>query len=120
LRLIGYWTTGPSSDLPDPTDFVDPSWSEEERHMVRLYLASGTIARTFMGLSPCRICGKHNGSLEYTDGTYLWPEGLAHYVDEHQVRLPDQLVRHAVERLVSLESAQIDHGWWRSAMRPPS
>jgi hypothetical protein len=46
------------------------------------------------GLSPCRLCGQLNGSAEYTDGTYVWPEGLAHYVMEHDVRLPDEFVSH--------------------------
>lgn len=28
-----------------------------------------------------------------TDGIYCWPEGLAHYVRHHQVRLPEEFVR---------------------------
>lgn len=25
----------------------------------------------------------NNGAVEYTDGTYVWPEGLAHYIYDH-------------------------------------
>jgi hypothetical protein len=32
------------------------------------------------------------GSVEYSDGRFIWPEGLAHYVEEHQARLPDEFV----------------------------
>jgi len=70
-----------------------------------------------MGLSPCRICGRNNGSLEYTDGTYLWPQGLAHYVDEHEVRLPDEFVRHAIDRVAALDAATVDQSWWISTTR---
>jgi hypothetical protein len=29
-----------------------------------------------------------------TDGVYCWPEGLAHYINEHDVRLPAEFVAH--------------------------
>jgi len=36
------------------------------------------------------------GSREYWDGVWFWPEGLAHYVQCHDVRLPDEFVQHAL------------------------
>jgi hypothetical protein len=81
LILIGYWRSETHPEWPDPADLVDPQWDAQERHMVTMYLASGTIARTYMGFSPCRLCGRQNGSLEYTDGEFIWPEGLAHYLE---------------------------------------
>jgi len=35
------------------------------------------------------------GSCDLTDGTWVSPEGLWHYVDVHSVRLPDEFVEHA-------------------------
>jgi hypothetical protein len=93
---------------------VDADWDEEERHGVSQYLASGTTARTFMGRSVCRLCGVSNGYAEYSDGTYIWPAGLAHYVDEHDVRLPDEFVQHAISRLAELEAAEVDDAWWKN------
>jgi hypothetical protein len=113
LRLVGYW----GGVWPDVGDFVDPNWDENERHLVSQYLAGGTMARVAMGHSACRFCGMRNGYAEYTDGTYIWPSGLGHYVDEHQVRLPREFVEHAIARLNALESAEIDDSWWRN--RPP-
>jgi hypothetical protein len=84
LRLIGYWRNEQHPELPEPRDVIDCAWDEDERHVVSMYFARGTIARTFMGSSPCRLCEKHdNGDVEYTDGVYLWPSGLAHYIDVH-------------------------------------
>ncbi len=117
LRRLGYWSTGPDSDLPDPAGRVDESWDEYEREVVGAYLAHGTLARPYLGPSRCRICGQDNGSTELTDGVYLWPEGLAHYVREHAVRLPVEFVSHAVARLEALEDAEVDDEWWRRAAR---
>ena len=71
-----------------------------------------------MGLSVCRVCGASNGYAEYSDGTYIWPSGLAHYVDQHDVRLPDEFVRHAVARLLEFEAAEIDGEWWSNRQGP--
>ena len=67
----------------------------------------------FRGWSTCRICGKHdNGDRECTDGTYLSRSGLAHYVSDHNVRLPEEFVRHARGILVMNEEASVDWTWW--------
>jgi hypothetical protein len=36
------------------------------------------------------------GSRDLTDGAWVWPEALAHYVDRHAVTLPEQFVTHAI------------------------
>src|SRR5262245_15617423 len=58
-----------------------------------------------MGFSYCRFhCGKRwrpwgycvssdlLGTSELTDGEWLWPEGLPHYIDAHDVCLPEEFV----------------------------
>lgn len=92
---------------------VDPNWDADERLSVSQYLATGTIAKAFMGWSYCRFCGVQNGDLEYTDGVYIWPQGLARYVDEHAVRLPAPFVAHAIQRLDEIEAASVDEQWWK-------
>lgn len=111
-RLIGYWRNEQHPEFPDPASFVDASWDEDERHEVWAYLASGTVIVSSMGTSPCRICGEDNGASEYTDGRYQWPEGLAHYVGEHGVRLPEDVVAHVRARLDSLDAATPSLDWW--------
>jgi hypothetical protein len=58
------------------------------------------------------MCDKQNGSGEFTDGTYAWPEGLAHYVYDHKVRLPEEFVRHALRQQDELEAHGTDLAWW--------
>jgi hypothetical protein len=117
LIRIGYWRPAPSgipADWPDPASFVDASWDADLRDMVADYLDCGFVCRAFMGLSPCRLCGQSNGALELTDGTFLWPSGLAHYVRDHQVRLPGEFVQHVERFTDQLEGAAVDDAWWHS------
>jgi hypothetical protein len=92
--------------------------------MVAAYLSSGAgIARGSFGLSRCRFCGELNGSAEYSDDVYFWPEGLAHYIQAHGVRLPRHIVDHICEgsgrsrrqELVDVSSVTFDRRSWRRA-----
>ena len=49
-----------------------------------------------MGYSWCRFrCGipdRELGCSEMTDGVWIWPDGLAHYVEVHGVPLPEEVI----------------------------
>lgn len=123
LRRIGYWGAGyglANGHYPNPTAFVDPSLDEEERDLVVTYLRNGVVARAYMGYAPCRLCDKRdNGNLELTDGVYLWPQGLAHYVADHSLRLPQEFVHHIDRMEEALSAARWTRhgGLGRSASR---
>lgn len=76
------------------------------------------VARAFMGHSRCRFCDAPVGALEFSDGVFLWPEGLAHYVEEHDVRLPERFVRHLRAMVEKLEDADVDDSWWQGLTSP--
>lgn len=115
LTLIGYWTGSNGGDgWPDPTEFVDEGWDEDERTDLALYLERGLVARAYMGYSQCRICGANNGNEELSDGSFIWPEGLAHYVREHAVRLPDSFTAHVARMEELTDDLVVDDLWWRS------
>lgn len=68
-----------------------------------------------MGYSRCRICNAQNGNLELTDDVFIWPEGLAHYVRDHAVRLPVEfVVQHAGQMESLTDGLVVDDEWWRS------
>src|SRR6478752_148949 len=95
LRRIGYWRSADEPHWPDPVDFVDEAWDSLERTSVADYLQRGTRTPWLqLGFSTCRFCGKPNGTLDLTDGVYVWPEGLSHYLKDHGVRLPGDIVEH--------------------------
>jgi hypothetical protein len=113
LQSVGLWGAS-GSGLPDPSALVDESWSDADRDLVAEHVARGFVARAYMGHASCRICGQQIGSLELSDGTYTWPEGLRHYVTVHSVRLPDPFVAHIRAFSDEIESADRDETWWRS------
>ena len=114
LLTIGYWGGPGHPELPDPHDFVDESWDPDDRWDLVTYLELQPIARAYMGYSPCRICGINNGALELTDGTYIWPDGLVHYVRDHAVRLPRAFVQHVERQRCRWEDIQTTTSWWLS------
>jgi hypothetical protein len=123
ITLIGYWAGGPAPGWPSVTGFVDEHWDLTERDLVASYLEQGYIPWVQAGISPCRMCGRPNGYAERTDGVYLWPDGLAHYVREHGVRPPVSVIRHIVRagatphpgHTAKMHPGQVDRDWWRTA-----
>lgn len=131
VHLLGFWCSEEEPHWPAPQDFVDPSWDPTERDLVATYLERGTENSRQHGMSWCRFtCGSREmGNRELTDGHYVWPEGLSHYVRHHAVRLPGPFVDHvrrrpfvrywkqralyaAVERLAGVGTYRSD-AWWR-------
>lgn len=98
--MIGYW--GKDRDdktYPWPQHYVDELQKETMISMIANYLDSGKFVEGYFGWSTCRICGCKNGSTELSDGVYVWPQGLSHYVREHKVRLPDEFIKHVINQL---------------------
>ncbi|GAA3228724.1 hypothetical protein GCM10010532_062850 [Dactylosporangium siamense] len=120
LKVIGYWD-GPAAPagLPDVCGFVATDADPAVQRTVAAYLRSGTVLAVAAGMSRCRLCGIANGSAELTDGThFVWPEGLAHYVEAHDVRLPEEVAAVAASGPAPavdpapLEAASLDLTWW--------
>ncbi len=100
-RLVGYWK-GADEDArwPHPRDLVDPAWEKERRQQIVSYLQRGVVVMECLGHSFCRFPGgppdEQMGNRELSDGAWRWPEGLALYVRDYDVRLPDEFVAHMV------------------------
>jgi hypothetical protein len=102
LTAVGYWITSLNDDsLFPPQEFVGTSLNAD----VGSYLRSGETYEQYRGLSWCRFqCGisfGDMGSCDLTDGTWVWPEGLAHYVESHSVNLPSEFIDHATSGIKS-------------------
>jgi len=114
LKRVGYWHSRAEPHWPDPRDFVDLALTDDERLDIVPYLERGWVARAYMGKSTCRIFGMDAGSLELTDGTWIWPDGLAHYVGEHSVKLPADFTEHAASTTEHFETVPVDDSWWKN------
>ncbi len=113
---VGYWRGIPRKgfdgvteiidfpDCPPVENFIDLTWSKEERNKVVEYLGLGDEKHRFCGYSTCRICGKHNnGDACLTDGKWVWPSGLAHYLMKHSVKPPQEFIDHVLKNFDTLK-----------------
>ena len=98
LEVLGHWFNpyAPTT-LPRPQALVT-EWQPERRALLLAYLDAGKELVRFPEPSFCRFdCGiEHTGAGDRSDGRWVWPEGLSHYVERHSVRLPEPFVAHAV------------------------
>ncbi len=97
LRPVGFWSTRPGDGLPDPAGLVSKSWEKSRRGRIAEYLKGAAVIDEADELAECQLCGESCGYRERTDGVWRWPEGLAHYVQQHGVKLPAELVKHMAQ-----------------------
>lgn len=104
LLLVGYWRSPEEEQYPDPRTLVGAGYPPDLRDRICRYLRAGVTSLSYMGYSNCRFsCGVPDhemGTEDLTDSTWVWPEGLVHYVEKHDIELPAGFVR-------TME----DHGW---------
>lgn len=145
-RGIGYWRS-PKFDwsaeeqnfkqvgwsgpwLADPVRLLQSTGGVELDPNVISYLRRGREFARWRGYSFCRFeCGIPDPEMGHrclTDGAWVWPEGLVHYVERHRLPLPEEFVEVARARSgevpdvapagSSLEREEPDHtffnGWY--------
>lgn len=94
------------ASLPDPKDFIDLTWNEDERRLVASYVKGQKDLVQWRGSSSCRICGIHNGSTCKGDAAFIFPSGFAHYIEAHNVRPPKEFVDHVKRALLAASMVQ--------------
>lgn len=94
---FGFWRVEKGDgSIPSVEEVVDTNWSPDDRGSLIEYLKNSPVAvTTAVGFCKCLCCSQQ---LEIgcfrTDGVWLWPDDLVHYVESHRVRLPDAFVDH--------------------------
>lgn len=98
LKRVGFWWSDLEPDLPHPRDFVDPDWDASERKKVIAYLKQSYELHRYKGLSWCRLgcpgIPRDIGSLDLTDGVWVFPQGFIHYVRRHKLKPPEAFLDH--------------------------
>lgn len=113
LLAVGFWCGEPRAGVPPDDPYLGLMAEQHEAdvrrgfatlpHPARLisilgtrpcdermagYLARGEYIATYFGWGVCRCCGAELGTSDLTDGIWVWPQGLEHYLEEHQLPLP--------------------------------
>jgi hypothetical protein len=94
---VGFWQSDDEPHLPQPLTNPIPHPRAAD---IAEYLCRSQFCRlAYGGFSTCRLCGVECGSHDFGDDCYIWPEGLAHYVVEHNIHLSPAFVAHVLQRL---------------------
>jgi hypothetical protein len=101
LKAIGYWRTlHDGITWPHPREVVT-TWDPPEKARVVRYLRAGVPCAEWLGFAHCRFEDGPSpvvmGNRDLTDGVWVWPEGLAVYVERYDVALPPAFRRTAAE-----------------------
>ncbi|WLQ13282.1 hypothetical protein O5O45_26500 [Hahella aquimaris] len=99
LEAIGFWSDR-YEDGVTPTYLCGELHSDLKAKVIG-YLKNGVRGMSFLGYARCRFeCEDSEtnvlGSADLTDGKWIWPEGLYHYVEKHDLLLPRKFIDHLV------------------------
>jgi hypothetical protein len=121
LIAIGLWRSELEPYYPHPKQFIDESWdSEEKQDVITRLKNSYALPYPYAGKSWCRFnCGETEmGNRDYSDGIYLFPEGLVHYIEQHNVKLPNAVVQKMlstpIEKYNFESDFSVDIEWWKT------
>ncbi|SEL72776.1 hypothetical protein SAMN04487910_3192 [Aquimarina amphilecti] len=91
--ILNYILT--ENDIIKP-DLINASNYKDANEVIN-YLKKGGKISTVSSERQCEYCGELAGSINYyTDGTWVWPEWLSHYVIKHQIKLPFDFVEQII------------------------
>lgn len=133
LKAIGYWKSDNYPELPDPEFLVEEDFTISANKAICEYLENSIEIAHYRGFSFCRFDCKiiPPGVSDNTDGEFIFPSGLIHYVRDHKVQLPDEFVQKAIRYaavpssflldpviqsiIQGAEKYEIDFEWWINA-----
>lgn len=115
LIEVGFWRRFEDKSV-DPGDLrpwpSSPSFASDgsdidihQKETLLEYLSLGLIESYEFGYATCRVCGYHcdeMGCCSLSDGIYVWPEGLNHYINEHDIILPKDFINHTQQNIETL------------------
>jgi hypothetical protein len=123
IRLF-FFNDGRDSEYIWPQEISGKSiLTVEEKKWAVNYLKSGHVALRWKGYDDCRICKQTLGTKCLTDGTFIWPEKIEHYLEEHDILFPDEFVLHMNKqrwrispqlKIKELSSNNTDESFWMS------
>jgi len=99
LRQEGFWCMKDEQfnifkELPYPKE-NEMNAEDINEFVKRLRIVENKTPNfSYMGYSQCRVCGIRNGTKTYYTDLFAWPEGYAHYIEEHGVKPSSAFVLH--------------------------
>jgi len=123
MKCLGYWIRSlDDSEFFPPQEFVGPM-DADVRLVVADYLDRGDERQIYRSHLSCRFCcGYEVVYRKLTDGRWVWPSDLGHYVREHGITLPSDFVEHVRSHPAPLsksdwDSHEVDVSEWTAWCR---
>jgi len=88
MKTIGFFKTHTAEEA---LAWVKPMTEAEKVACIR-YLKAGTVEKSYRGVARCRVCRTMLGSTDNLtpNGNWRYPGKWEHYIEEHDVRPPDE------------------------------
>ena len=116
---VGFWYSKSEPDLPMPEARVRP-WKGQGTFMVALgKVEAKATKQPYKGFSNCRLCGVHNGIADMRAHGFLWPSGLIHYVESHNVKPPAEFIAMVLDKAWRKDADDQDDEDIRPAVKRP-
>lgn len=100
LKRQGYYKEMPHGDSSDPSIMNSIKGNVPEKDNICNYLTNGQILAA-CGRVVYDVIEPEKGIIgapdDMTDGVYLWPADLSYYVEEYDLRLSDEFIKHMKE-----------------------
>jgi hypothetical protein len=81
--------------LPSISSFLDSAWAPADKAQLIEYLEASPDTVTSSGVDRrCPFCDRamSGDAWLHSDGVWVWPHDLPHYMRDHSLRLPDRFV----------------------------
>ena len=119
LTAICIWNSDKIDQYIHPQSLVSADFYVDKERLIA-YLDSGEVFQSWLGDTDCRLgCGEEDlATSDLTDGVWLWPQSLSHYIEAHDVVLPDAFLSHVkknnwkVPYVCLAESTSEDDTFW--------
>jgi len=104
-QYYGFWGKPGSKTSFEQSATIDHNLEKNQKERIINYLSQSPLVCGAYGIVACQRCEKKfKGPNIHSDGVWVWPGTLMHYVQEHDVSLPKDFLKHIV----------------RSAYKPPA
>jgi len=97
MRYIGRWIGSLKDTVYPPPHELAGEYDRATQSIVVDYLINGHVLCAYRGFASCLYgCNYSDGYAELTDGKWVWPCDLAHYVDTHSILVPQEFIADVV------------------------
>lgn len=108
IHREGFWRSESEPNLPMPIH-SDISWTNKFRFLYYLHgLEEVATFVIYKGVSPCRCCGHMIGNREFTHKGFVWPQGLSHYIEVHNVKPSKEFMEFVINEQLSVTARTIN------------